>query len=146
LLIRCFVDQATLVSVASKDHSTSWGMWCDFSRRLWCLRNSHHLISTTWCEKNNMRILSEFQSSGCFEWWNFAVLWVCFPEINLYIHCKTCVYVKKKKATFAKQKIEENTLSHLKPHPFFSPTSLAVKENPTWMTWPILQKILKHQI
>jgi hypothetical protein len=105
-----FVDQVLCWSTNlgvhgfQRPNSTSWGMRCDFSRHLWCLRNSHHLTSTTWFEKKHMRKLLEFQSSCCFQWWNFAVFWVFFSEkswTNLFFHCKTCVYTKKKKATFA---------------------------------------------
>ncbi len=100
-------------------------MWCDFSRHLWCLRNSHHLTSTTWCDKKTWEYCWSYKAV-CF----LMVKFCCFvsfffPEINLFFHCKTCVYTKKKTATFAKLKIEENTLSHLKPYPFFSPTSPA---------------------
>lgn len=77
-----------------------------------------------------MRILLELQRSLFF---NGEILLFCeffFPETIFFFHCKTCVYTKKKMATFAKLNIEENTLSHLKPYPFFSPTSVAAKEKP----------------
>jgi hypothetical protein len=54
-----------------RPNSTSWGMWCDFSRHLWCLRNSHDLTSTTWCDKKHENTVAK-------QWLFLMVKFCCF--------------------------------------------------------------------